>query len=122
MRFIPQANQLTIQLEGFEQLWALKRRIQIPHYAIEQIDFVAGQPVMRDLWGYWRIPGTALPWFFLAGTYRHRDKREFWYLHMRQPGVLIITLKDNTLNYTTIRVSCTAEIAQSIADWWQERK
>lgn len=122
MRFIQQANQLTIKLEGFEQVWALKRRIQIPHYAIEQIGFIAQQPVMRDLWGYWRIPGTALPWLFLAGTYRHKDMREFWYLRMRQPGVLLITLKKGALNYTTIRVTCNAEIAQSIADWWHEHK
>jgi hypothetical protein len=122
MRFIEEPNQLTIKLEGTEQLWALKQRIQIPHFAILEIDFQPQQPLMKDLWGYWRIPGTAVPWLFLAGSYRRKDEREFWYLHMRREGVLTITLKPGTLNYTKIRVSCTPEVAQSIADWWQERK
>jgi hypothetical protein len=122
MRFIEQANQLTIVLEGFEQVWALKRRIQIPHFAIQEVDFIAQQPVMKDLWGYWRVPGTSLPWRFMAGSYLRKGEREFWYLRMQQAGVLIITLKPGTLNYSKVRVSCTPEIAQSIADWWQEHK
>lgn len=122
MQFIEEPNQLTIKLEGFEQLWALKRRVQIPHYAILEIDFTPQQPVMRDLWGYWRVPGTSVPWFFLAGSYHRKGKHEFWYLHMRRAGVLTVILKPGTLNYTKVRVSCTPEIAQSIADWWQERR
>jgi len=122
MRFIEQANQLTIALEGFEQLWALKRRIQIPHFAIQEVDFIAQQPVMKDLEGQWRLPGVALPSHFVAGSYEHKGEREFRYLHLRQAGVLTITLKPDTINYAKIRVSCTPEIAQSIADWWQEHK
>lgn len=122
MRFIEQANQLTIMLEGFEQVWAFKRRIQIPHFAIQEVDFVAQEPIMKDLEGYWRKPGITLPGHFRAGSYDHNGEREFWYLRMRQAGVLIITLKPDTLNYTKIRVSCTPEIAQSIADWWQDHK
>lgn len=122
MRFIEEANQLTIKLEGLEQLWALKRRLQIPHFAIEQIDYIVQPPVMKDLWGYWRIPGTALPWRFFAGSYTRKGEREFWYLRMQQPGVLVITIKPDTLNYTKIRITCVPEIAQSIADWWQGKQ
>lgn len=123
MWFIGQANQLTIKLEGFEQLWALKRRLQIPHYAIMDIDYVAQQPAMQDFKGYMRFPaGTAVPWHFLAGSYQRRGGREFWYIRMRQPGLLTITLKPDVLNYDKIRVTCSPQDAQNVVDWWRARK
>lgn len=122
MKFITEQNQLTIKLEGFEQVWALKRRLQIPYYAIAGLDYQTQQPAMQDYKGYLRFPGTAIPWRFLAGSYSRKDQREFWYVRMPQPGVLIITLKPDTLHYDKIRVTCSPEIAQSVADWWQEHK
>ncbi len=122
MKFITEPNQLTITLEGFEQVWALKRRLQIPHYAIAAVDFVAQQPVLQDYKGFLRFPGTALPWRFLAGSYNRKNTREFWYVRMQQPGVLTITIKPETLNYDKIRLTCSPEIAQSVVDWWQDHK
>lgn len=122
MKFITQDNQLTIKLEGFERLWALKRRIQIPYYAIETIDFIPQQPRMQDFEGHLRLPGTSLPWRFLVGSYTRRGEREFWYVHMKQPGVLMLALKSDATGYDKVRLTCTPEIAQDIADWWQERK
>lgn len=122
MKFLLEPNQLIITLEGAEQVWALKRRLQVPHYAIADVDYRTAMPTMQDYQGYIRIPGTAIPWHFLAGSYKHHKNREFWYVKMRQPGVLILTLKPKTLSYDKIRITCAPEIAQDIADWWQERK
>jgi hypothetical protein len=122
MKFMLEPNQITIKLEGFEQLWALKRRLQIPHYAIADVNYEAQVPTMRDFRGYLRMPGTSVPWRFLAGSYRGEGQREFWYIHMQQPGVLTLHLTAETLNYDRIRVTCEPEIAQDIADWWQEHK
>ncbi len=122
MQFITEPNQLTIKLEGFEKLWALKRRLQIPHYAILEVDYLGRQPTMQDLKGFLRFPGTSLPWLFLAGSYRRGKEREFWYVQMKQPGLLTITLKPDALNYDKIRLTCSPEVAQSVADWWQEHK
>jgi hypothetical protein len=122
MKFQLEPNQLTIKLEGAEQVWALKRRLQIPQYAIEDVDYVTSMPSMQDYRGYVRIPGTAVPWYFLAGTYIYRGKQEFWYVKMRQPGVLVLTLKKpSTLDYRKIRITCSPEIAQNIADWWRDK-
>jgi hypothetical protein len=41
---------------------------------------------------------------------------------MKQPGVLVLALKPGTTKYDKIRLTCTPEIAQDIADWWQEHK
>ncbi len=114
--------QLTIYLEGFERLWALKNRLQIPHHAIAVIDYHSSVPSMQDYRGRLRFPGTALPWWFYAGTYTRGREREFWYVRMNQPGVLVITFKSGTMNYDKVRITCTPEIAQDIADWWQDRK
>lgn len=122
MKFILEATQLTVQLEGFEQIWALKRRLQVPHYAITEVDYQPRVPTMQDFGGYLRFPGTSLPWFFLAGSYRKKGTREFWYIKMRQMGMVIITLKTGTIPYDKIRLTCTPEIAQSITDWWHEYK
>ena len=119
MRFVTQPLQLTIKFEGFEIVWALKHRLQIPRYAIQEVDFTAHQPVLRDFKGYWRIPGTAVPGTFAAGSYRREGEREFWYLRLKTPGVLTIILKPNALNYDKIRITTTPEIAQDIADWWR---
>jgi hypothetical protein len=76
---------------------------------------------MTDLQGYLRVPGTSIPSVFMAGTYRRGGEKEFWYLKFRTPGVMTIYLKDNTLNYDKIRLTCSPEIAQDIAEWWHER-
>ncbi|HEX8762385.1 MAG TPA: hypothetical protein VF733_01365 [Candidatus Saccharimonadales bacterium] len=122
MRFTLEPMQLTITLEGLEQLWALKRRLQIPHHAIAELDYQASVPTMRDNRGFLRIPGTAVPWRFYAGSYGHGDTREFWYLKATQPGVLVITLKAGVLTYDKVRLTCSPDIAQDVADWWQEHK
>jgi hypothetical protein len=122
MKFTTEPNQLTIRLEGLEQLWALRRRLQIPHYAIEDIDYVTQYPVMRDLYGYIRLPGTSLPGIFLAGSYRRKGEREFWYLKMRRQGVMTIYLKPEALAYDKVRVTCTPRTAQRITDWWQNER
>jgi hypothetical protein len=55
----------------------------------------------------------------LAGSYLKRGERDFWYLKMRQTGVLTIMLKPDAISYDRIMVTCTPEIAQAIAGWWQ---
>ena len=121
MKFALGDIQLTVTFEGFERLWALKHRLQIPQHAITGVDYIAQQPTMQDFAGYLRFPGTAVPWHFLAGSYRKKDTREFWYVKMRQPGMLVLHLKPGSFYYDRIRLTCSPEIAQSIADWWHDR-
>jgi hypothetical protein len=122
MQFITEPNQLTIKLEGFEKLWALKRRLQIPHYAILEVDYLSSPPALQDFKGFLRFPGTSWPWRFLAGSYNRGKEHEFWYIQMKQPGLLVITLKPGTLNYDKVRLTCSPEVAQEVADWWQQHK
>jgi len=119
MRFIRQESQVTLQLEGMEQLWALKRRLQIPRFAISEINYEPDVPVLQDFEGRLRMPGTMLPLSFAAGSFRKGDEREFWYVRLKQPGIMTIELKRDTLNYDRVRVTCDADTAQAITEWWR---
>jgi hypothetical protein len=119
MKFITQESQVTLQLEGMERVWALRRRLQIPRFAISEIRYEPELPVMQDFSGQLRIVGTALPLAFVAGTFRRGDDREFLYVRFKQPGILTIVLKPDTLNYDRVRVTCTEAIAQTLTEWWR---
>jgi hypothetical protein len=119
MKFVTDPEQLTIVLEGFEKLWALKSKLVIPRSEMAEVNFTPETPVVQDFSGYLRAPGTAVPWRFLAGTYRRRGDREFWYIHTQQPGLLTIELKNGPLKYERIRISCDANNGQSVIDWWR---
>jgi hypothetical protein len=122
MKFVIQDDVLIVELEGLEKLWALKSRMQVPRLAILEVDYLAERPVMQDFRGYLRIPGTGVPWRFFAGTFWRKGDREFWFVRMKLPGVMTIELKAGTFLYRRIRVSCDAETAQVINDWWREGK
>jgi hypothetical protein len=122
MNFLLDPEQLIIKLEGAEQLWALKRQVRIPQEALINVDYLSSVPTLQDYRGYFRFPGTALPWRFFAGSYVRNGQHEFWYVKMRQPGVLVLTLQPALLEYDKVRITCSPDIAQDIADWWQEHK
>ena len=121
MKFVYEGSQVTLWLEGLERVWALKHRLQIPHYAIAEINYVPEVPVMQDFEGHLRLPGSAIPWLFAAGTFTKGDEREFWYVRLKQPGIMTIELKPDTLNYDRIRVSCAEETAVTLTAWWRAK-
>jgi len=120
MRFITDANTFTVVLDGWEKVWALKSRVVVPRAAISDLAYVPARPVLQDFRGYFRVPGTAIPWRFLAGTFWRKGDREFWYMRMRHEGVLTVELKAGQLSYKRLRVSCDPAEAQSVLDWWRQ--
>jgi hypothetical protein len=71
-------NQLSIDLEWYEQLWAftLNKTISIPLTHIEAVTGIEPQ----SNWAEIRAPGTFLPGIIKAGTYYTRRGKEFWYV------------------------------------------
>lgn len=95
---------LTIDLEWYEQLWAVTLEPQI-HIPIERIERVT-TAVPASSWAEVRAPGTFLPGVIKAGTYYTRQGRDFWYvttdknyltleLHDEPYRRVIITTPDN---------------------------
>lgn len=121
MKFIFDPNQLTIHLQGFEKVWALKGRIQVPHYAIRNVTYVPDAPTGRDYEGNIRPLGPGIG-RFRAGAHTEGSKRIFRYIKPRQAGILTIACHTNGFAYNYIQLSCPPELAQDVADWWQERK
>lgn len=121
MKYITEQNQLTVQLEGLEKLWALKSRLQIPAYTIADITFVNEGPNTKGRWSFLRFPGARIPGILLAGTYTKRGERDFWYIHGKQKGILTITFKPETLNYDRALLSCSRDIAEHLAAWWHQQ-
>lgn len=122
MKFTINNDDLTIRMEGWEKVWALKSQLHVPRRSILEVDYLAQRPVMRDFRGHRRrIPGVSLPSAFLAGSYEQEGEREFWYVRTKTPGVLILTIKPEALPYGKIRLTCSPELAQDIADWWREK-
>jgi hypothetical protein len=78
MKLHLEARQLTIDLEWYEQLWAvtLDRQLHIP---LDSIDRVTTTEPQSD-WAEIRAPGTFLPGIIKAGTYYTKRGKEFWYV------------------------------------------
>jgi hypothetical protein len=119
MKITTRDDDLTIDLEGWEQVWAIKRRIVVPREAVAGAEFHPERPAMKDLWRYLRVPGTSLPWVFLAGTFRTLHKHEFWYLLMRRPGYIVIDLKPRAHTYTRIRLTVSAGAGHEVEERWR---
>lgn len=83
---------LTLQMDWHERLWAfhLSSAIAIPR---SEIQTVSTDPPKME-WYALRAPGTALPGFFVAGTYYTPRGREFWYVTRNKP-FLVLTLTDH---------------------------
>ncbi|AFY92321.1 hypothetical protein [Chamaesiphon minutus] len=97
-------NRLTIELEWYEQLWAvtLERQMHIP---LSRIDRATTEEPQSN-WAEIRAPGTFLPGVIKAGTYYTKRGKEFWYvtsdrdyltleLHDEPYRRIVITIPDN---------------------------
>jgi hypothetical protein len=99
-------DRLTIEVEWYEQLWAvtLERQMHIP---LEWIDRVTTEEPQSN-WAEIRAPGTFLPGVIKAGTYYTKRGKEFWYvtsdrdyltLELRDEPYrrIVLTIPDNTV-------------------------
>jgi hypothetical protein len=78
MKLYLASNQLTIELEWYEQFWAviLERYLHIPLANINRVSTTEPQ----TSWMQVRAPGTFIPGVIKAGTYYSQGSREFWYV------------------------------------------
>lgn len=71
------SEHLTIDVRGWHQLWAFKRRLEIPRSAVRAVRRLPAD-ALSGLWKGWRVPGTHLPGVIVAGTYYRGGERHFW--------------------------------------------
>ncbi|MFO7609148.1 MAG: hypothetical protein R6X35_08100 [Candidatus Krumholzibacteriia bacterium] len=83
------ADQVAIEIEGWDKLWSFKGELKIPREAIARV-----YPRPKEMMPPWlKAPGTYLPKVIAAGTYRGAEGKEFWSTHFNDDCV-VFDLKD----------------------------
>lgn len=125
MKFVAEADSLTIEFEGVERFFAFKHRLVLPRKDITSLVWTSNF-VNKDR--KLRVGGTGLPWL-LAGRFRDIDTKELLFLYISRPqllslltgsfstrNVLVVTMSNG--KYTQVLVTCQPEIGQQLAGWW----
>jgi len=82
---------IKIQLDWQERLWAFHLSPTIEISITHILRATTETPTME--WYALRAPGTALPGFFVAGTYYTKRGREFWYV-TQSSKFLVLDVED----------------------------
>src|SRR5215467_2670153 len=84
------ANTVTVQVEGADQIWSLKSRLEIPltHVVSAEIDPETEQEWHKWFLG-WRAPGAHLPGVIAAGTFYQHGERVFWDVHHPEKAITL---------------------------------
>ncbi|HAZ47108.1 MAG TPA: hypothetical protein DDW76_01725 [Cyanobacteria bacterium UBA11369] len=95
-------DKLLIELEWYEQFWALtlNKTFEIPLNHIKRV--TTAQP--QSNWAEIRAPGTFLPGVIKAGTYYTRNGREFWYV-TQDKDYLVLELEDEPFKKMVLTIS-----------------
>lgn len=78
-----EGDSFIFEVEGADQLWALKSRLMIPG---SDVRAARRDPAVTE---GWRAPGTAIPGLLTAGTFHHDGRRVFWDVHHPDRAVVV---------------------------------
>lgn len=125
MKFTADDDKLTITLEGWEVVWALRRTLVIPRAKMTSLEWL---PQFTNTHGRLFRVGTGLPGVIYAGSFKGAEGWNFLYLRqvngwplfnngrITAPNVLEIATTDYP--YVRILVTCRPDIGASLANWW----
>ena len=92
---------LVLHVRGADELWGLKRSLEIPLAHISEIR--ADPAIAHGWWHGLRFPGTNIPGVLTAGTFYQDGKRVFWDVH-NPDNTIVIELKDERYNELIVEV------------------
>ncbi len=114
---------LAIAFEGWERVWALRRRLTIPRAKIVHAEW-HGEPFV--LHAGLRLAGTAVPGVLAAGTFFGQGMKQFLYVRRPQgwrrataANVLVLDLHD--MFYGRVMLSCLQVDAARVIGWAKKR-
>jgi hypothetical protein len=104
-------KKLTLEMEWFEQLWAvsLSKTFEIPLAHIERVS--TERP--SSPWTEIRALGTFIPGVIKAGTYYTGNSKEFWYA-TRDKDYLVLDLRDELYQKMVLTLDQHQSWAESI--------
>lgn len=83
---------LVIQLEGWDRVWALKSRLELPLKHVTGVSADADR-IAREAEEGWKVKGSRIPHKIVAGTFRQHGDTVFW--DVRNPAkAIVIELED----------------------------
>jgi hypothetical protein len=84
-------GRVVFQVEGFDKLWALRSRLEIP---LEHLVGAEHRPEQVGKWWHGlKVAGTEVPGFFAAGTFYYQGELVFW--DVRHPEQTVIVSLDH---------------------------
>jgi hypothetical protein len=84
---------LIVHVQGTDQLWALKSRLEIPLSHV--VGAEADPEVALRWWKGIRAPGTYVPGVIAAGTFYQEGEKVFWDVHDPEKTVVIRLREEN---------------------------
>ncbi|AGZ38524.1 hypothetical protein [Actinoplanes friuliensis] len=81
-----EGDDLIVDIEGLNKMWALKSRITVPLTHVRGATFDPG--IVREPKGL-RAPGTHVPGVIVAGTFHADGERVFWDVRDADKAVVI---------------------------------
>lgn len=102
---------LIVRVQGMDQLWALKSRLEIPLFHV--VGAEADPEVALAWWKGIRAPGTYVPGVIAAGTFYQEGEKVFWDLHDPEKTV-VIWLKDEKYSRLVMEVEDPASTVEAI--------
>ena len=92
-------GKLIVEIKGWDQLWALKRRLVVSLDHVIGIR-TGGEEIARGI----RIPGTYVPGVVAAGTFCDMGKKVFWAVHDSE-NAIAIDLHDEDYSMLVLEVA-----------------
>jgi hypothetical protein len=86
-----ESDRVVFQVEGWDKLWSLRSRLEIPLAHITGVE--ANTDQVNQWWRGLKVMGTALPGLFAAGTFYYHGELVFW--DVRHPANTIIVSLDH---------------------------
>jgi hypothetical protein len=84
---VVEGDRVRFEVEGWDKLWALKSRLEIP---LAHIKAVRADPEpARGWWHGVRLPGTEIPGVLTTGSFYQRDGFVFYDVHDPERTVVI---------------------------------
>lgn len=80
-------DRAVFDVEGSDQLWSLRSRVEIPLTHITGAEFDPTQ--VGKWWHGWKLIGTDVPGLFAAGTFYYHGELVFWDVRDPQKAVII---------------------------------
>jgi hypothetical protein len=84
-------DRAVFEVEGWDKLWALRSRLEIPLTHIT--DATCDPDQVGRWWHGWKVMGTDMPGLFAMGTFYYHHELVFW--DVRDPARTVIVSLDH---------------------------